>query len=231
MVQFQVLIGFKMNFKKLFFLNCIIATSLVFTSFYLTSGQWILKKYDKGVAVYNRDLDTSSIKELKAVTQIKTSLSSIIALLNDRETYPQWVYKCGKSYLIKKITDSEGMYYQNAVAPWPIDNRDFAVDVKVVQDPKTKVVIQTGTAMPKFIPKVEGHVRVTVFKAVWTLTPIKNGFVNCEYELLVNPGGNIPAWIVNLAAIDGPWETTVNLREWVMKDKYQKATFPFITEP
>ena len=117
------------------------------------------------------------------------------------------------------------------MAPWPIDNRDFVVNVKVQQDAKTKVVTQVSTNMPTFIKKKDGHVRITQFQALWTLTPMKNGIVNCEYQLLVNPGGNIPAWLVNLAAVDGPFETTLNMREWVFKDKYQKATFPFISEP
>ncbi len=220
-----------MTKNKFFGYFSLLLLFLSFTSFYYISGEWTLKKYSDGVAVYNRDLDTSSIKELKAVTQIKTTLSGFIALLEDRETYPKWVYKCGKSYLVKKISESEGYYYQNVLAPWPIDNRDFVVHVKVVQDPKTKVVVQTSTCVPGFIPKVEGHVRITQFKAVWTLTPMKNGFVNCEYQLLVHPGGNIPAWLVNLAAIDGPFETTVNLRIWVLQQKYQKTKLSFIEEP
>jgi ribosome-associated toxin RatA of RatAB toxin-antitoxin module len=217
-------------FKPKYFFP-VIAIFTVLTAFTTFENDWVLKKQGEEVRVYNRSLDTTTIKELKAVTQIKTSLSSIIALLNDRETYPQWVYKCGESRLIKKISDEEGIYYQNVVAPWPVDNRDFVVDVKVWQEADTKVVHQTSTCIPDYIPKKEGHVRITQFKALWTLTPLKNGMVNCEYELLVNPGGSIPIWLVNIAATDGPYETTVNLRTWVLKDKYQKTKFSFIKEP
>ena len=132
---------------------------------------------------------------------------------------------------MKNISDSEGIYYQNVVAPWPVDNRDFVVLVKVTQDAKTKVVTQTSKVIKGILPEVSGTVRVTEFNALWTLTPIKNGMVNCEYQLLVNPGGSIPAWLINLAAIDGPYETTVNLRSWVFKDKYQKSHLSFIKEP
>ena len=219
-----------MQIKKRFISLLILASCLATTSFDV-DGEWKLKKYEKGVAVYNREISSSLIKELKAVTQIRTSLSSIIMLLNDRETYPQWVYKCGNSKVLKKINEAEGIYYQTVVAPWPVDDRDFVVDVKVVQDPKTKVVKQYSTCIPQYIPVVPGHVRITEFDALWTLTPLKNGLVNCEYQLLVNPGGNVPAWMVNMAAIDGPFETTVNLRDWVLMEKYQKAKYPFIVEP
>jgi hypothetical protein len=217
--------------KRFVFFLLIIISCIGLTSFITNDEEWKLKKYGNGVAVYNREIPNTIIKELKAETQIKTSLSSIIALLNDRETYPDWVYRCGKSMMIKKISDSEGMYYQTVVAPWPVDNRDFVVDVKVVQDSKTKVVKQFSTCMPNYISPIPDHVRITEFDALWTLTPLKNGLVKCEYQLLVNPGGNVPAWLVNLAAIDGPYETTVNLKERVMKEKYQKAKFSFIKEP
>ncbi len=220
-----------MSFLSRFRYFVLLALAFVLASFHSFTDEWTLKKVGEGVAVYNRDVDTSVVKELRAVTQLKTSLSSIISLLNDRDTYPKWVYRCEKSYMVKRISESEAVYYQNVVAPWPVDNRDFIVDVKVVQDPKTLVVIQTSACRPKFLPEVDGHVRITEFKASWVLTPLKNGIINCEYQLLVNPSGSVPAWMVNLAAIDGPYETTVHLREWVMKEKYQKAVFPFIKEP
>jgi hypothetical protein len=216
---------------KTVYFSALLLCTICCTSFIDTTNDWVLKKYGNGVAVYNREVPGSTIKELKAVTQLQTSLSSIITLLEDRETYPEWVYKCGKSYQVKKISDSEGIYYQNVVAPWPVDNRDFVVLVKVTQDAKTKVVTQTSKVIKGILPEVSGTVRVTEFNALWTLTPIKNGMVNCEYQLLVNPGGSIPAWLINLAAIDGPYETTVNLRSWVFKDKYQKSHLSFIKEP
>jgi hypothetical protein len=51
-----------------------------------------------------------------------------------------------------------------------------------------------------------------------------------EYQLLVNPGGNVPAWIVNMAVIDGPFETGVNMREWIKKEVYQKAKLSYIVD-
>lgn len=219
-----------MTINKIVFFLLILLVCAGFSTFFQLDSEWQLKKYENNVAVYNREIPNSNIKELKAETQIKTSLSSVIALLNDRETYPQWVYKCGKSIMLKKISESEAIYYQTVLAPWPVDNRDFVVDVKVLQDAVTKEVKQYSTCLPTYIPPFPGHVRITVFNAVWTLTPLKNGMVKCEYELLVDPGGNVPAWLVNLAAIDGPFETTLNLREWALKEKYKKAQFPFIKE-
>ena len=192
---------------------------------------WHLKKFEKGISVYTRQIENSRLIELKSDFQIKTSLSSIVALLNDFESYPQWVYRCEKSYVAKKISDMEFIQYQSVKAPWPVDNRDILIYKKLSQDPITKVITQKAYAMPEFIPKVAKHVRVLLFKAQWTITPLQNGLVNVEYQLLVDPGGSIPAWLVNLAVVDGPYDTELNMKEWLMKDKYQKAVIPYIKEP
>lgn len=192
---------------------------------------WQLKKFENDISIYTRTPENSKYKELKAVYQIKTSLSSIIALLNDFESFPKWVYRCEKSMALKKDSDNHIIRYQTVVAPWPVDNRDMILEVNSFQDKKTKIVYQKVNSIPDYIPLVKGHVRVREFRALWTLIPLKNGFVEVNYELLVNPGGNIPAWLVNLALVDGPFDTSVKMREMLMNEKYQKTTYSFITNP
>ena len=192
--------------------------------------EWHLKKYEKGISVYTRHAEHSRLKELKSDFQIKTSLSSIVALLNDFESYPEWVYRCEKSYLAKKISNLEFIQYQSVKAPWPVENRDIVIHKKITQDPVTKVIIQRINGMPDYLPKVEGHIRVKLFKALWIITPLKNGMVNLEYQLLVDPSGSIPTWMVNLAVVDGPYDSEIKLKELILKEKYQKAKLSFIKE-
>jgi len=192
---------------------------------------WHLKKFESGISVYTRHAEHSKLKELKSDFQIKTSLSSIVALLNDFESYPEWVYRCEKSYTALKISNYEFIQYQSVKAPWPVENRDIVIHKKLIQDPATKVIIQRVNGMPEYLPKVAGHIRIKLFKALWIITPLKNGIVNIEYQLLVDPSGSVPAWLVNLAAVDGPFETEINMKEWLMKEKYQKARLAYIKEP
>lgn len=196
----------------------------------VAQGDWQLKKSENGITVYTRNAEDSDFKELKCIVTLKTTLSSIVSLLNDWDTYPQWVYRCGKSSTLKRISDTEVMHYQTVEAPWPVDSRDFVVNVKLTQDAVTKVVSIVSTCKPTYIPKVKDYVRITEFRASWTLIPQKDGTIQVIYQLLVNPGGYVPAWLVNLAVIDGPYETTLHFRDWVMKDKYKKAVVPYIKE-
>ncbi|MCX6296774.1 MAG: hypothetical protein NTX97_12055 [Bacteroidetes bacterium] len=194
-------------------------------------SDWQLQKFENGITVYSRIAENSKYKELKVVYQIKTSLSSIVALLNDAPSFPQWVYRCDASKILKKDSDKHLIRYQTVAAPWPVDDRDMVVDVNTFQDPKTKIVYQKVTCIPDFIPEDKDHIRIREFRGSWTLKPLKNGIVELEYELLVNPGGIVPAWIINMAIVDGPFDTSMNMKVWVMKDKYQKTNYPFIVNP
>jgi ribosome-associated toxin RatA of RatAB toxin-antitoxin module len=193
--------------------------------------EWHLKKYEQGISVYTRHAEHSKLKELRSDFQVKTSLSSIVALLNDFESYPDWVYHCEKSYAALKISDKEFIQYQSVKAPWPVENRDIVIHKKFTQDPITKVVIQRINGMPDYLPNVAGHIRVKVFKATWIITPLKGGMVNLEYQLLVDPSGSLPLWLVNLAVVDGPFDTEVNMKEMLMKEKYRNAKVAYIKEP
>lgn len=214
----------------------ILSVFLLTTLFYGFSSvkiadNWELKKVENGITIYTRATETSDYKELKAVFQIKSSMSSIIAILNDVEAYPEWVFRCETSKVLKKNSDQHLVRYQTVVAPWPVDNRDVVVEVKTYQDAKTKIVYQKVNALPDYAPQLKNHVRIREFRATWTLKPLKNGIVEVEYELLVNPAGAIPAWIVNMALVDGPYETSLKMKERILYEKYQKINYPFIVNP
>jgi hypothetical protein len=205
----------------------LISTQTVYSQ---ASQEWKLRKFENDVSIYTRNAENSSFKELMSETNIKSSLSSIVAVLNDWESYPQWVYKCGTSSTLLKKSDTEVIHYQTVEAPWPVDSRDFIVDVKLAQDDKTKQVIIRSTSMPDYIPKIPGLVRITEFKAFWILTPMKDGTVKVVYQLLVDPGGLVPAWLVNLAVIEGPFVTAVNLRERAVSARYKNIRLSYVKE-
>ena len=209
-------------------LFCLLISAVCFSQ--ESKLEWQLKKDESGIAVYSRKTANSDFRELKSVAYVKTSLSSIVALLDDWDTYTQWVYKCGASKTLKRISNTELIHYQTVLAPWPADNRDFVVNVTFAQDEKTKVVTIKSVCNANYIPLVAHHVRITEFNACWTLIPLKDGTIEIDYQLLVNPGGYVPAWLVNMAAIDGPYETMLHFKEWIVKEKYQKAKISFIKE-
>ncbi len=191
---------------------------------------WILYKSENGISVYSRKTANSDYKEIKSVFSAKTSLSSIIALIYDWDSYPEWNYRCGESKTLKKISETELIHYQTTKTPWPAQDQDFIIGIKLSQDEKTKVITITSTNMPNYIPPYKDRARLAELKGLWTIIPSKDGTVQLTYEFMVKPGGYVPVWLVNMAILSGPYETMAAFKEWLKKDKYQKAKGTLIKE-
>jgi hypothetical protein len=64
----------------------------------------------------------------------------------------------------------------------------------------------------------------------WTIKPLAKNKNKCEYFLLLDPGGDVPAWIINLFISEGPYSSLVKLKQRVNLPKYANTKFAWITE-
>ncbi|MEN0046012.1 MAG: START domain-containing protein [Bacteroidota bacterium] len=211
--------------KSLFLLLFSLATFSI-----SAQSDWQLKKDKKDIKVFYRDAANSYIKELKIETHLNASLSTIMAFLYDVDLYPEWVYSCSEAKLEEKITASEVYYYSVMDFPWPMWDRDFIVHSTIHQDPKTGVIVTNSVATTDYQAAREDMIRIEEMNIRWTLTPLKNGSVKVEYYLKSNPGGNIPAWAINLALDRGPIQSINNLKKMIRQEKYQLAKLDFIDD-
>jgi len=193
-------------------------------------GPWELKKERQDLKIFVRDNPASPIKELKMKFTLEATMSAVVFLMQDIEAIPDWVYKCPEAYHLNKINNSEEFYYNRVDFPWPLDDRDLVVKSTLVQDPVTKVVRSESYNRPAYIPEKEGIVRIPKLHLWWEFTPRKNGFIEVEYFLSSDPGGLIPAWIINLAIDQGPTQTIKAFKKILKEPKYRDAKLDFISE-
>ena len=64
-------------------------------------------------------------KNLKIELNINSSLSQIVAVLEDVDFYTQWIYSCNSSQYVKHVKLGEFYYYVEMDLPWPLNNRDI----------------------------------------------------------------------------------------------------------
>lgn len=192
---------------------------------------WELKRDKGGVKVYVRNSPNSKIKELRFSSTIEASLNSIAYLLTNVEGFDNWVYASVKSETIRKISDQEIYYYTEIDFPWPFSNRDLVLYSVFWQDPHTLAIHSRTTSAHWLMPEKEGLVRIKMADLRWTFTPIGNGKVQVDYYLKSDPGGNIPAWLINLAADQGPLQTMALLRKELSRDIYKYRKLAFVQEP
>lgn len=193
-------------------------------------AQWILAKDQQGVKVYTRKIAGADFKEFKGVVTIKTSLTSLVALVLDAEASPDWIKNCSESKVLKQINSQETYSYSLSKAPWPVKSRDSIIHNRVSQARGSLVVTLTQVGKPDYIETKKNIIRVQRIKSTWTFTPQKDGNVEVVYQSLSDPGGAIPVWLVNSMLVAQPYETLLKMKQIVQKDKYQNAELDFIRE-
>ena len=193
-------------------------------------AKWDLVKDEKGVKVYLRKVKGIDFKEFKGVITIKSSLASLVALVSDVEASPGWLANCSKSEVLKRLSPQETYVYSLSKAPWPVQNRDAIVHHVISQDKDTRVVTVKQTGKPDYIEKKKRTARVKKADGFWRFTPLENGQVEVVYQVLSDPGGDLPAWLVNSSLASQPYQTLLKMEKEVQREKYRNAVLAFILE-
>ncbi|MDO3644641.1 START domain-containing protein [Mucilaginibacter sp. L3T2-6] len=191
---------------------------------------WKLKNEKDGIKVYVGAVPDSKFKAIRVDCELNTTLSQLVKVLLDIKTCPEWVDHTKSCTLLKQVSPSELYYYSEINIPWPAQNRDFVAHLTVRQNPNTKVVTMDGPAVDGFVPEKEGIVRVHSSKGLWILTPVRKDVVRVVYTLQTDPGGDIPAWLVNLLAASGPMKSFQALKLQLKKPAYQHVQLDFIKD-
>jgi len=191
---------------------------------------WSLKKNEYGIKVYTRKLEQFRFVELKVECELEGSLSQLVAVLLDVKNHYRWVYKTIQSSLIKAADTSDVFFYNEIESPWPLSNRDIVVHMKVRQDNNSKVMTAEGRNVDGLLPVNNKMVRVKYSRVLWTVIPLNNKRCKIDYRIQIDPGGSVPAWLVNMGISKGPFESFLKLKQEIGLPQYANAKFSFIVD-
>lgn len=203
------------------------------TVIYLTcaaQGEWVLKSDKDDIKTFHKSVADSKLNAVKIETVLTCSLSQFVSVLQDVGSYDKWVYGSRSTRLLKEVSPAELYYYAEVDFPWPTTDRDFVSHVIISQDAQTRAVRVNAKNVQGLVPVKPKIVRIERSTGEWIITPVAKGRVKVEYVLQVDPGGDLPAWIINSFSSKGLVETFKNLREWIKKPAYANARISFITD-
>ena len=184
---------------------------------------WKLVTDKEGIKVYTSIEPGSKIKAIKVECDLDATPSQLVALIMDVKTATDWVYHTKSAVVVKQASPSELYYYSEINLPWPAANRDFVAHLIVSQNPDTKVVTIQGPAVPGLVPAKTGVVRIDHSDGKWVITPTGADEVKVVYTIHVDPGGDLPSWLVNMFATEGPVHIFRNLKAELQKTAYKNS--------
>lgn len=200
---------------------CIIAMALAIAGDGDAAAPWKIAKTGEGIRAYSRTAEGSPIFEFMAVSVINTRLENIGQVLRDVEAYPQWMAKCRESRLVTKITDNDMIVYIQLDFPAPVANRDLVVKGETVYDlSKARGVVSLGMVKDSPEPERKGVKRMAEFSGTYVFEFITREKTGVRYLYRANPGGTIPAFIINMFSKQLLYDTLKGLRTMTAKEKY-----------
>ncbi len=177
------------------------------------TGSWLLVKEQDGIKMFNRTSDRSKFNDIKIETDFVGTLQQIATILADVEKYTEWAYGTKESTMIKKTNAYDFIYYSLIDVPWPANDRDFYAHCKISLDSATKTLHVVSVSIKDYLPEKKNIVRIPLSKGTWTVITTAPKKIHLEYILELDPGGNVPAWLLNLFSTKGPMETFANLKQ------------------
>ncbi len=190
---------------------------------------WQFKKEEDGIKVYTAKTPNSNFKTVKIEFNINTRQSQLVAYLMDVSKQNEWVYANKKAVLLKKINPNQIVFYAVVSMPWPIANRDYVSHITFTH-PDAKTLKIDAITESGLMPEKAELIRVRYSEAHWMVSAISRDVQHVVYTVQFDPGGTLPAWLVNLFLAKGPIQTFQKLREGVNKPEFKNATVDFIKD-
>lgn len=171
----------------------------------LPSG-WEFVNERPGIKVFTRTPENSSIKELKILVDMIGDMDTLMNIVNDANGFQSWVYKCADSERVLPPEGFTSAYAATTDFPFPMSDRELVAKTKQWIDDDGKLHSHTVCAADA-IPIKSGVVRIETYDAKWVVEKIDDSKIHIDYTSSVDPGGNIPTWMINMAITSGPIKT------------------------
>lgn len=175
------------------------------------TADWKLASSDGDLKVYKRDKAGSKYKEIKIENILDASVDDVVAALFDADDYKDWIYKCAESEKVKILNEDEFIYYTRADLPSPLWDRDIVAHSTYHFNGGTHY-FSSKEALGEVAEKSKA-VRVKQFSTSWVVKDLGGNRTSIVNQLHFEPGGIIPAWLVNMSIAKGPKKTMTNLKK------------------
>ena len=186
---------------------------------------WKLKKQADGIEIYTSE-GNSKYNSFKGHIVLDNSIHSFVAFLNDMDEYVNWGYKTKEVSLLKKSGDTLQIYHVITQVPFPYKNREGTYQNKFKWNSDSSTLLVDINTLEGY-KENEAFVRVQG-NGFWKVVVLPSGKLDITFQMQIDPGGNMPAWLVNMFIGSTPYHTLVNLQKLIKKEKYQNKKFSFI---
>ena len=195
------------------------------------AGDWQEISRTNDLGVYVRDRSGSPLKEVRAVGTIDVPLAVVRSVLTDFDAYRSFMpYTSECRVLARDLNTRTALVYLKLNPPL-VGARDVTIRV---QDESPKAADGSSTYTTHWeadnaagpAPQA-GVTRMSLDEGTWLLEPTADSkATKATYSLFTDAGGNLPAFIINMANKRSVADLFDALRKQVQKSKYRQKEAP-----
>ncbi len=149
------------------------------------------------------------------------SIERIAYVLDGTESKTEWVSRLKQENRLEGNPFSyRSIAYQHYNLSWPVSDQDYVIESKwsVMKDKKLPTVIHSIKSIVRdTVPEIEGRVRGQLYRLVYKLEKLESNQTRVTVEIMVNPKGLLPKFMINLIQKDWPITTLRQLNAQALK--------------
>jgi len=160
---------------------------------------WTLSSQSNDVSIYSRIHPGTTTKEYKAVGSVDAAPRTLLAVLDDIETYPKFMPYISECRVLKRDKNSV-VSYQRVSPPFCTD-RDYSLRVRhETKSTKDGVVYICRWELANELGPAERPdiLRLKTNEGSWTLEPADGNTTRATYCIYADCG-SLPGWLANKA--------------------------------
>ena len=182
----------------------------------ITSAQatdWVEVETKNNVTVFKGTVEDSKLVAFKGETVYDEPMGRVLWVLLDNDHRTEWVGRLVNNHVVVQTNEFDYVIYQEFDLPALFASRDYVYRGQATRDEATGVVTLAMQSVEHAEAPATVGIRAELINSRYLLTPIDGGAkTKVEVEILTDPGGWMPVWLVNMIQADWPEETLNGIR-------------------
>jgi len=191
---------------------------LAFQSAHASEWKHIYTKDD--IEVSKKDIEDTAFFAFRGEGEVDVHIGRLAGVLLDTRLGPDWVDLQTECKMVRTHNENHTVIYNRYDLTWPVSDRDYVLDRQVSLDDQSKVMtVQYKSVEDALQPERDCCVRAEAVRTYWRFTAIpgKNR-TKVEVEVLTDPRGSLPAWLVNMIQRGWPYNSILGLANRAKKE-------------
>ena len=173
------------------------------------------------IIVEKKNSPEDEVNTYRGTTTMPISIERIAYVLDDTESKKEWVSRLKEETRLEENPSSyRSIAYQHYNLSWPVSDRDYVIESKwtVMKDMKLPTaILSIKSTIRDDVPEIEGRVRGQLDRLVYKLEKLQSNQTRVTVEIMVNPKGLLPNFMINLIQKEWPITTLRQLNAQALK--------------